>query len=76
MAAEFNERSCGGEGVNFRDLLLSVAKDESFEIGLLLVVYFALRCYGDKHLEFFVQGREWFFHDQVGPMFFAVEDDG
>ena len=52
------------------------AEDESFEIGLLLVVYFALRCYGDKHLKFFVQGREWFFHDQVGPMFFAVEDDG
>ena len=76
MTTKFNERSCGGEGGDFRDLIFPMTKDESFKGGLLLVVYFALRCYGDKHLKFFVQGREWFFHDQVGPMFFAVEDDG
>jgi hypothetical protein len=38
ITAEFNECSCGGEGGDFWDLLFPVTKDESFKIGLLMVV--------------------------------------
>ncbi|MFT6863695.1 MAG: hypothetical protein ACJAVK_002256 [Akkermansiaceae bacterium] len=76
VAAEFDEGSCGREVLDLGELLFPVAEDEAFEVGAFGVGEVVAGGVGDKDLKFFVESGRRVFGEEVGDLFFAVEDNG